>query len=166
MQPKSKKKTRNSKNRNQDKTLIPEDTPIDTKNSASDSDQENQEPKPIKTDEEMVKKKREDTKEKSKEAEETPSTVPPSRKLTLDRPRSINRESWSEISASNFEVRCPPNYARNRNKAPSKEALYELTTVDVFKYDEKIDNIASRIDLPYQASSDSKHSDGDNKKKG
>jgi len=66
MQPKSKKKTRNSKNRNQDKTLVPEDNPIDTKNSASDSDQENQEPKPIKTGEEMVKKKREDTKEKSK----------------------------------------------------------------------------------------------------
>lgn len=58
--------------------------------------------------------------------------------------------SWCKASASQFQVRCGPNYPRNKFKAPSAEALGEVVAMDAFYTKCKLHNIMQHgyIELP------------------
>ena len=58
--------------------------------------------------------------------------------------------TWTSIGASNFRVRCGPNYDRNKSKAPSADALGDVVAVDLLRTEKKIFDILSlnHIELP------------------
>ncbi len=56
--------------------------------------------------------------------------------------------SWKNIDASGFNLRVGPNYKKTGAKAPSGPSLYELVGLDVIQSPKRIDDIASKIDLP------------------
>jgi len=58
------------------------------------------------------------------------------------------KNCWSSIDASHFQVRSGPDYKKNKNKAPSGAALYELLDMDMYSVDSKEFHIAERFQLP------------------
>jgi len=56
--------------------------------------------------------------------------------------------SWMDGDGTKFNVRKGPDYSRNKQKAPSAEALYECVGVDFIGTDYKIDEISSEVALP------------------
>ncbi len=56
--------------------------------------------------------------------------------------------SYSETSSSVFDLRIGPNYPRNKQKAPSMKSICDLIGVDLLKSGERINNIASKMNLP------------------
>ena len=55
---------------------------------------------------------------------------------------------WAECSASTFSTRIGPNYAKNKQKAPSLGSLMELVGVDLVRTPSRIDDIGSKVTLP------------------
>ena len=56
-------------------------------------------------------------------------------------PDSRVQHAWCRIDASNFNVRCGPNYKRNKQKKPSQPALGEVVAIDTFRTSRKIHNL-------------------------
>lgn len=61
---------------------------------------------------------------------------------------SPNNNTWSRCLSSVFHLRVGPNYAKNGNKAPSNDALYNIVGIDIVRTPSKIDNIGSKITIP------------------
>ena len=55
---------------------------------------------------------------------------------------------WVPVDGSRFNLRVGPNYARNKRKEPSLQALYEVDTYDVFRSGEKHRHVYSRCTQP------------------
>jgi len=56
--------------------------------------------------------------------------------------------TWTECDAKSFMLRTGPNYEKNKAKAPSSEAFFDVVGLDVFRSGAKIDNIGSKVVLP------------------
>lgn len=56
--------------------------------------------------------------------------------------------TWSNSNASTFSLRRGPNYEKNKQKAPSADALMELVGVDCISTSAKIDNIGAKMKIP------------------
>jgi hypothetical protein len=56
--------------------------------------------------------------------------------------------TWSIIDAQRFNLRCGPNYYKNKNKQPSSSALYDLIGMDLCEQECKNFHVASRVRLP------------------
>lgn len=50
--------------------------------------------------------------------------------------------------ASTFNVRVPPNYAKNKTKGPSEKPFFGFVGVDVFKTERKLSHVMENIRLP------------------
>ena len=55
---------------------------------------------------------------------------------------------WMPCLASTFVTRIGPAYARNKQKAPSPDALMELCGVDLVRTPSRIDNLGARVTFP------------------
>lgn len=80
---------------------------------------------------------------------------PPARDMPIEfeeefprRPRTLAANIWNKISGTSVNVRQGPNYSKNKVKGPSAESMFELVAVDLFRYMEKVDNVASFMELP------------------
>lgn len=49
--------------------------------------------------------------------------------------------AWCKLHASSFNVRCGPNYKRNKQKKPSQAALGEVVAMDAFRSSRKFYNL-------------------------
>lgn len=71
--------------------------------------------------------------------------------------RSGLAHSWAPASPALFHVRIGPNYARNKQKAPSSCSIYEPIAVDIFHTLQPVDAIAEHFQLPSSASINTGH---------
>jgi hypothetical protein len=55
---------------------------------------------------------------------------------------------WTHADGTSFQVRCGPNYRRNRAKKNSGPALYEVVSCDLFSAPQKVDHISRFLNLP------------------
>lgn len=56
--------------------------------------------------------------------------------------------SYSNTNASLFNLRVGPNYKKNKQKAPSGPALYDLVTTDFLYADTALKNVADKFTIP------------------
>ena len=52
--------------------------------------------------------------------------------------------SWSETDATSFQVRVGPDYNKNKLKAASLPALFELVSVDIYSSKMKVPHITGK----------------------
>eukprot|EP00924_Labyrinthula_sp_SR-Ha-C_P010388 maker-scaffold_23-snap-gene-5.0-mRNA-1 protein AED:0.19 eAED:0.19 QI:142/1/0.5/1/1/1/2/0/762 len=62
--------------------------------------------------------------------------------------------SYFEADASKFSLRVGPNYAKNKNKAPSKSAWYDVCGLEIIKSKGAIVDLANKFALPSIQSAD------------
>lgn len=58
--------------------------------------------------------------------------------------------SYCEAKGEDFKVRMPPNYAWTKAKAPSAHQIYEVTAIDLYTSETKIDDIGQHLYLPHR----------------
>mmetsp|Transcript_31776 Transcript_31776/g.53595 ORF Transcript_31776/g.53595 Transcript_31776/m.53595 type:complete len:401 (+) Transcript_31776:213-1415(+) len=58
------------------------------------------------------------------------------------------RHTFSDCDASSFFLRVGPNYSKTGAKAPAGPSLYEVVGVDFVRCDTRIDDYASKVQLP------------------
>ena len=56
--------------------------------------------------------------------------------------------SYWNVDASMFNLRIGPNYKKNKKKAPSAAALYDLHSFDIIEMPCELDNVEDRFKLP------------------
>jgi len=57
--------------------------------------------------------------------------------------------SYSNVDAKLFHLRIGPNYKKNKRKAPSGPALYDLISMDFLYADEPLRNVADKFRIPH-----------------
>lgn len=55
--------------------------------------------------------------------------------------------SWTDADAQSFRCRIGPNYATNKQKGPSAEALYDCLGADLYSSNLKVNDFGSKLDL-------------------
>eukprot|EP01036_Dinobryon_divergens_P033305 gene33305-43061_t len=68
-------------------------------------------------------------------------------KVTTD-PRVSEPHTWCQVDPRQFNVRAGPDYNKFKKKAPSGPPIYEAFAVDVFCTKLRVDNAATRFQLP------------------
>ena len=63
-------------------------------------------------------------------------------------PHEMTHNSWANIDADTFQVRCGPGYSRYKNKMASGASLYDCISVDLYATPHKAHHLARIIDLP------------------
>jgi len=63
-------------------------------------------------------------------------------------PGSKTPHTWADGQGEYFNVRCGPNYGRNKNKQNSLASFYTCLGVGVFTCDHVVTNLAERVRLP------------------
>eukprot|EP01062_Namystynia_karyoxenos_P083930 TRINITY_DN9766_c0_g2_i1.p1 TRINITY_DN9766_c0_g2~~TRINITY_DN9766_c0_g2_i1.p1 ORF type:complete len:960 (+),score=270.45 TRINITY_DN9766_c0_g2_i1:69-2882(+) len=61
---------------------------------------------------------------------------------------TMETSSASDGYAAGWHLRCGPNYSRTGKKIPSLEALYSFHGADVYRSDQPLEHVATRIQLP------------------
>ena len=96
------------------------------------------------------------------------SSTPPEEKLkpglSLHRsdtsdPAAMPHNSWANIDADTFQVRCGPGYSRYKHKMASGASLYDCISVDLYATPHKAHHLARVIELPNADLSDDEKSD-------
>jgi hypothetical protein len=64
---------------------------------------------------------------------------------TIDYVGGTAPHSYTTTNAEDFVVRYPPNYRKNKIKAPSMPALFEVAAVDCFYTKTKIHHVVSEL---------------------
>jgi len=70
---------------------------------------------------------------------------------TITRVNSVDDlvdESYTLVSGTNFNVRVPPDYPRNKLKGPSEESLLTVLGFDIFRTPRKLIDIMSKVAIP------------------